>query len=614
MSTNQSMIDGFFNEEKYSFELLSARFKNLGKEKFQDYIRYDLTPVDYVKQCVMQFAAKIPKELGECPVLIDNLPVYWLTDLPILIEADEYFRRKGFVKLDGDVTITEIRKHYAKWVMQKNDKDREFFALATINLVERNTNKNNFVKMILAAIILAYDKRINSYSKANEYLNMAFDTLINLDIEDEVKNDYLYHIQILNAFIEMKQNNYNEAKDIFIESLNLKETGITSLFYLALCYKEIGSYDFAIDYINKLLQLDLQRLEFAISKSKLELFNLFLHTAFIYNIFKENKFSGMLNYIETFFDSLNIVDRKYLSRIHIMLGKLEDFRLKDYYTEQIITEINFLDLFIEKNRNNQNLLVYLVANIMNEKFTSVTEMIINTIKENKLEKLKDSLRVYDLQMNDTQEVLKFLRKANGEKRELIIKKNEETVTIIEEEYVVKFENVENMLKKLDTVDKFDTGKSFNNTMFYNLVISLMIFVVGGFGSSYLSGDSSVSSSISDFIINGIKWGGITFFLGFIVSLFSAANTITDKASEKKRLEKKMEYLKLEREQMIKEFREEGNEKLKNFDIDYRKELDKEEGRLDKLKTEKNFRLQHLNDQVEEQIKEYREQMDGVFKI
>lgn len=613
MGPGQFVMDNHFEDDKYAMDLLVSRFKNLGKEKFQDAVKYDLSPVDFVKICVIQYSANIAPEINDCPVTMEYVPYFWLTDLPIITYADEYFRRKGYIKLDGAATLSEIRKYYSKWALQKAEKDKQFFALSTINLVERNTNKYNFLKYVLSAIVLTYDKRISSYTKAKDFLEQAFSIVEGLDMEEIIKNEFLYQILLITGFVCIKQNESNEAFEFFSNALNYKKNGITAIIYLALLEKEFGNNDKTLNLINSVMEYDKKRFDTAIEECRLDFFNLFLNTAFIYSVFQETKFAPLITNIEYIVDSYHTNDRKFIERVSIMLSKLDDLRLKDFYTPEIKTQLQFLNDFIDKYRNNQNILVLMCSTVIEEKFVRVTKMLLDNIRQVKLAKLAENLRVYDHQVNDSNDVIKFLRKSNSEKREILSKRIEDSVKIIDEEYKEKIKVAEEIFKNVDQTEKFDTGRSFNSAMFYNIVISLMMFIIGGFGSSMIS-EGGLTSSMSEFIVNGIKWGGITFLIGFFVSLFTAAGTITERSNEKSRMEKKLAAVKEERELMIKQFQEEGNEKLRDFDREFRNDLEREEARLEKMRQEKNHKMNNLNDKVEEEMAQYKEMIDGVFKL
>lgn len=611
MDFGRNILDKF-DEEKYSLELMLSRYRNLAREKFQDYIEFDVSPVNYVKECVKNYALNLPQEFNEFIINMDYAPFYWLADLPVILQTEEFFRRKGYHKQDGATGLGEIRKFYSKWVMQKTEKEKQFFALSTINLVERNTNKYNYLKYILQAVILTFDRRIRSFEKAETSLEKARSIVEAVDLDANLASEILYLIDLHLGFVKYKSGQYYEAGQKFRAALSSKPSGATAVLYCALSEKEQDNTGEAVELISNLMNLDARRLEYAISESKLELFNFFMKNAYIYNVFQESAFATMQNNIEYIVESMQTGDRKFLEKITSMIGRFEELRLKDKYTDEVIKQLKFLEEFLTKYRNSVNVLVLMCGNILTEKFRNITNILLDSIKQTKMGSLSESLRVYDVQLKDAGESVKSLRKHSGEKREVIAKKMEESIKIIEEEYKEKIEYLTKVLESVDGNEKFDSGKAFSTAMFYNLVISLLIFVVGGFGSGLISGDS-IGSSFSSFIINGMKFGGITFVIGFFVALFTAASTVTEKSGEKGRVEKRIEIMKQEREMMIKHFQMESQERLTSFDKGYRDDLDREESRVDKLSKEKTLKLQSLNDKVEEEMKQYRDMIAGVFK-
>ena len=54
---------------------------------------------------------------------------------------------------------------------------------------------------------------------------------------------------------------------------------------------------------------------------------------------------------------------------------------------------------------------------------------------------------------------------------------------------------------------------------------MLIFIIGGFTHGFIDDSShveSITDVVNQILFTGIKWGGITFLMGLLVSMISAA--------------------------------------------------------------------------------------------
>jgi hypothetical protein len=102
------------------------------------------------------------------------------------------------------------------------------------------------------------------------------------------------------------------------------------------------------------------------------------------------------------------------------------------------------------------------------------------------------------------------------------------------------------MENLSLERKYDPISSFKTTMIYNLIVSFMISILGGcagYSNIYIKTSGELNNILSTIVLTGFKWGIVTFFVGFLISLFSASISIIERANKKQKLLARIKYLK-----------------------------------------------------------------------
>ena len=99
----------------------------------------------------------------------------------------------------------------------------------------------------------------------------------------------------------------------------------------------------------------------------------------------------------------------------------------------------------------------------------------------------------------------------------------------------------------------------------SIIISIIVFIIGGFiggtmGNPNLGG--SINSEIAKIILSGLKWGGVTFLLGILISVFSGISAIIEKSNTRQKLLKEISFVKKQSQKEISYFKEKSRHKLK----------------------------------------------------
>ena len=600
------------SDENYSSQLIVSRFRNLGKEKFQSYVNFEVNPIEFIKECSVNYAINIPPEINEFIITSDTVPLVWLSDLPVFASINEFLRKEGLAKGDFSANLNEIKKFFSKWILTKSEKERQFFSTTALNLIEKDAFQFNYQKYVYKALLIAFDRRIANVDAAVNSMQLAINAISELGLNETVNNEITYLNYLTLGFIYFKCGLETDAIQTFETVRNIRSNGATAILYNALSAKIEGNIGGCVESLRSLLELDQKRFEYALRINKIEAFNFFLKNSYAYQIVKESRFADLYNEIDGLYNSYYSLEENVMYKISLMYSELEELRLKNFYTDIINQQLNFINLFVDKYRNSQNFIVLMMARMVKEKFISVTEQILEAIKSQKLADMSERLHIYDIQLKDANHSMKNLKDSGGRRREKLNEQLNENIVLLQDEYKDKVSHAEKLIKNLENSNKFDSGKAFSTTMFYNFVISVFIFIIGGIGSGMISGSAGLK--MNQFMMNGVKWGGIAFVLGIFAAVYSSFNMINEKSKEKARLKRFLEKMKQEQEGMVSKFKEDNTERIKIFDENYSAEVNKEEIRLNKLRQEKDAKFKIFNDRVENEISEYREQINKIINV
>ena len=86
------ILHGDGGEEQLARELYVARYKSYGKEKFLDYVKYEIKYLDLLKESARHTSFNLPDLISDFFIRMDTAPYFWILDSNILTKAEETFR------------------------------------------------------------------------------------------------------------------------------------------------------------------------------------------------------------------------------------------------------------------------------------------------------------------------------------------------------------------------------------------------------------------------------------------------------------------------------------------------------------------------------------------
>jgi hypothetical protein len=374
---------------------------------------------------------------------------------------------------------------------------------------------------------------------------------------------------------------------------------------------KLQNADKAEDYIKEIFSFDVKRIGFAVDSHSFSLFNYFIENAVFNNIFYYPDFAGIADRIENFL-SLNRIPNEAV--IKILINKFELFNLiieEKTFPEDITRKISFLSKVITKYGDSTNLHFLNAAEQLKSKFLET----INNIKEDIEKKYYKDINKKITEINGeiknkNQTIDQLSVELENEKLEL---KNKFSAAAVKLETKASddIQNLENEIKDLPFKAKLNPQTAFKHAMTYNVMLSFMVFLMGGcagYSNSFVHDISELKDLIAVSFITGIKWGVITFLIGIILSGLSSVFTLLERSNRRQRLLLKITEVKNEKERDINYLKKELADREAGLTGNYNSEIEglKEEIRnLEKQKELQQTTLKHQADKlIEEEYKPY----------
>jgi len=613
-STSINTGNNNFLEEELQRNLLQSKFKTVGKTYFFDYIKYSYSYHDYIKEGGILKAYNIPINYSELFIRYENCFFYWLSEHPIVKQIENWINNEIRKKPVGTDNYSDVRKFFSKWAQQNLVKERHFYALSMLNLLDKNPNSYNFLKYLMFALVFGLDEKLKMYQKSLELLELSKQIATSLDIEPVLKNEILYLLNLFTGFIYMHYNENALALKTFEDCLVMKPVAANALFYKALIETRLMMSDQSAKSLENLWELDKGRMELALNSNNINLVNYFLHYSYIYNIFTYADFSNILPAIEHF---LNMTDSKgeyTLDEIHARIDNFEVLDLKPYYNDVILNDLNFIAEYVIKYKQNRNWLVLFGNVLISSKFHKIIDGLLVEIKAKLLKELENQLKVFDIEYSGNLDKIKHLENELSIGQERLKNKLEALRNELESSYNNAIGDEKRKIELLDMEKKFDPQETFTNSMVYNGMLTLGIFILGGFIGTYSGGNDESTPFLSGFLVYGIKWAIITFFIGVVLSLVAVASASMEKSRVRSRLEKRIEQLKFQLQREIEVIKKDSEVQTKLLEEDNHEKIKKLIDRNDKIFNEKSEKEKELRKEMNEKVTKKITQIEHLMRL
>ncbi len=547
-SQNAEIFSAVPDEERISKDLFAAKFNKIAKDLFQHYSVGITDPKEILEEYSQQVRYNLPEEINEFFIDKKFAPLFWISQNPIINKI--YNISLSSVNSSGEkIKFSEIRSFYSKWVLQKNENEKHYFAFSTLNLLDKIKNPENIIKNFLTGTLYSFDKELNSPEDALKNFSEIGVKLDTVQTDINFRREINYLTELFSGFALWETGEYELIKQKFSSAVNAKSHGMTANFYEALVCRLIGDKESSLENIAKLIDYDKRRIQYAVENNNLELFSFFLRNLFISRVFREKSFSSYLNDLNYLIKSTLPHSENSFSALMKKINLLKDHDLTRFFNNEVRENLKFISGFMGAFDSNKNIMILNSASLLGDKVCHIKDLILDEIKDQAEKEREEKLEIFTRSINENKELIEYWNAELEEKVKKYKKILEDNLKNVEENISFHITKLEQSIDKLETKDDFNPSKTFNNSMVYNTIISLLIFMIGGFAGVFADDYNHFErgSIVSKVIIEGLKWGGITFLLGLMVAILTSISTFWEKSSEKQRILKNISFMKNQKE-------------------------------------------------------------------
>jgi hypothetical protein len=252
---------------------------------------------------------------------------------------------------------------------------------------------------------------------------------------------------------------------------------------------------------------------------------------------------------------------------------------------------------------------------INEKFHFVLDDITSKIKDKFYANYTRIMGLYQKSIEESEKFTEQYSKEVDDIKSSMQKKLSSSIQQIEEYVKDALWEVEERKKNLSYQRSFDPAVSFRNSMSYNVIVSIIVFIIGGIAgyfnnSGYFESDFYIM--LGKIILTGVKWSSLTFVIGFFISTFVSGLVLFDRSNEKQRLEKRTFELQKQREISVDMLRKEADQKQKAMSEGYIERIESHRRKIEDIKREKERQEPLLIAQAEEQLAPFIEKLSPLY--
>lgn len=608
-----SASDKLFSNEELLLDINYSKLKNLGIEYFPSIKAKQTSFEVFITKINEHFSLNIPKEFNELFLPLEETKYFWLSNHPLVVSLENFFHPFNKRNLKSYSEKEEFKRYYIKWANESSPKEKNFFATTIKNLIERNSSVDDIMKNLLFATLWSYDDKPQAEEKFLSQYNFVNNTILNSAIGEDLKNEYLYYENLFKAVHFINKKNYQEAIQFLSTALGLKENGINVNYYRAMLLNKESEIEVCMDMVKSLVLFDVDRLNYANSINNKQLFDYFLKNSVAINIFSERRFSDLVFRIKSLFESLGANNRNSFKFIEISIDKLKGIDLKNFLNDALIAELTYIENFVKEYEKEKIVYMKIIDIPFLEKYHGFIDKIKLRIKETEEKKITEEMVAIHKRIQAQQDEIEYLRGDSEKWKEKASVQLKETIKANEDRYAGVVSQVETVLSKLDSNQEFDPYTSFNNSLIYNFIISMIVFIIGGFIDGISDGNElKASGLIVSVFSGGLKWSAIVFIVGLFIAVIGMVSKMVEKSNEKQRLMRKISQLKSEAERETEKIKKENEQKIKEYENSSKMKIEKAKDTIEALQKEKVSRDAALRGEMEKKIAKIYETIDAIL--
>jgi gas vesicle protein len=614
MDQENILVDNNEFEDSALAMLQIAKFKNLSRDFFQFDSSKEIDPLKNIKDYSKFFNFRLPYEIGDFFIELDEAPVYWIIKSPLIQHIENIY--KSITLSTGPGSYKSIKEFYIKWIAIKSEEEKKYFAASVLNIAEKKSSgKGNFPFIILQAMVQGFDKFLFNPGKALEKLEISKEAINDGKINSDFRDELTYLINLFSAFVYFNQMDYSQAKTKLAEAITVKPAGISARFYQALVEVQETQGIVQPDFISELYNYDLSRLEFAIETNNVAMFEYFIKFPVTLNLFNHKEFAPSYNMIaDYFYTARNDVETN-IKTIRTKLNDFKDLNLTEHYNPKILQDIDFLEKIISAFFESNNLIFLGTLVKLKEKFTKIIEEVTEVMRQKNFVVVKERLLIYDKGLQEKYNELQIITKNYADQKIKLKENFDKNLEVIEQRAADNVAILEERIQNLQYIQSLNPRATFRNAMTYNLILSFTVFLLGGcagYSNSGIDDPGKANGILAIIIISGFKWGMIAFLVGAIISLVAAGLALLEFTNQKQRLLQTINAVKNEKEYQKSYLKKEFEKTSKENEDRNTKLIDEHKKQMDNLKTERDNNEKVFKEEAEQKVHEETKQLRALL--
>ena len=237
------------------------------------------------------------------------------------------------------------------------------------------------------------------------------------------------------------------------------------------------------------------------------------------------------------------------------------------------------------------------------------------MKEKFYENYHRVINIYEKSIEDSEKLSTQFKEEVENIKEGIKKKLSVSIQQVEEYVKDALWEIEERKKNIAYQNKYDPAVSFRNSMSYNVIVSIIVFVIGGAAGYFNNSnyfDADFYLMLGKIVISGIKWSSLTFIIGFFISGLISGLVVVDRSNEKQKLEKRKAELQKQKELSINLVKREAEQKQKSLSESFLDRIETHKRKIEELLKEKERQEPILKEEAEAKMAPYVEKLQTIY--
>jgi hypothetical protein len=550
--------------------------------------------------------------LGEVFIKENDTYLLWFFDNPMVLAYENELKEKLSL---FKIKHLNLKKYFQKVFTSEDNNKREINVNLFLGTIKSFYGINHFFVPFYKALVFLYGVKNPDPLLALEEFRKAESMLVNLELSQKLKQELSYYLNLYSAFAHQSIFQYDSAIEYLNAAIDVNPFAVTARYYLLQNLLQFNDLEQSNQITEKLFKVDLERLKYALEECNSLVFDYCLTNPITPNLFINNIFAAISPVVEKLITN-SLSHQKSGEELEKKLNNLINLRLDDHFDAEIKTSFSFLKYIFLEQKNISSPFFRMILPDVEKKFQSAVDKLKNIIREESLAQCYKELKAYDEIIEDNKRSKEQLEKEIVEFKQDIQKKLNDSIKAVEEYTTAAIQETEFNLAHAHEVDKFNPTLAFNNAMIYNLVVSVIVFLIGAIAGYFNNSHGTIEfyDMFSSVLITGAKWTALTFIFGVFVASGISVFVLAEKATYKQNLKRRINELKKEKDYSIELLKQEAARKEKSVSENLSERIEYYKRRIEDLRKEKEETEKHLKAKAEESIKPLIEKIDNAIEM